>query len=80
MYYDVSKDPEVLEQRKRAVLRSGRRDPLLHGETMFERMAGTHDPLYEQNSDSWDAQMVWVRRIGTAVIGVAVLAGLYRFF
>jgi hypothetical protein len=80
MYYDVSKDPEVLEQRKRSVLRSGRRDPLLHGETMYERMAAANDPLYEQNSGAWELQMAWVRRIGTAVIGIAVIAGLYRFF
>jgi hypothetical protein len=80
VYYDIRKDSAVLEERKRAVFRNGSRDPLLHGETMYERMAGTNDPLYEQNDAAWEAQMVWVRRVGIAVMGFAVFAGLYRFF
>jgi len=80
VYYDVSKDPEVLERRKRAVLRHGGRDPLLHGETMYERMAGVNDHLYGQEDSVWNKQMIWVRRVGIAVVGIAVLAGFYRFF
>lgn len=80
MYYDVSKDPEVLEQRKRAVFRKGGRDPLLHGETMYERMSGINDHLYDQGDTTWNNQMIWVRRVGIAVIGLAVLVGFYRFF
>lgn len=79
VYYDVGKDSEVLEERRRVVFRQGGRDPLLHGETMYERMAGVNDPLYDQNSRAWDAQMVWVRRVGIAVMGISVLAGLSRF-
>lgn len=46
IYYHPSKDPEILEKRRLQAQREKRLDPLVHGQTLREKMEGRSE-VYE---------------------------------
>ncbi len=47
MYYDPRKDEAYMEKRRLRAKMERRLDPLVHGETMYEKMTGGIDPQDE---------------------------------
>lgn len=80
LYYEIRNDTEAMEERKQKAKREGRRDPLLHGSTMYERMTGAYDAPQEPESQAWEAQTLWARRVGFLILALVLAAVLFRTF